>query len=116
MQSPIWSLLVLAAVVASIPLALWVLKRLQVIKAGGQEQINLLHQLSVGTRERIAVIQVQDRQLLIGITPQHISFLIELHPNASAMTPTDNASNVAQRGLAFSQALARTRSALHNEN
>lgn len=105
----------LAAVVASIPIALWALNRLQVIKSGGQRQLNLVYQLSVGTRERIAVVQVQDRQILIGITPHQISLLIELNPNASEPPDTEDTAGVARRGLAFAEALANTRSGLRNE-
>lgn len=116
MQSSVWSLLMLAAVVASIPVALWTLKRLQLIKGGSQKQLNVMCQLSVGARERIAIIQVHDRQILIGITPQQINLLIEIEPDAKTLTETDEVPNSASRGLAFAQALANTRAGLRNDS
>lgn len=114
MQSTVWSFLMLLLVVGSIPLALWMLNRLQVLKAGGQKQIDLAHQLSVGTRERIAIVHVQGRQFLIGLTPQNISLLAELSPRVGE-TPDQRPGNTGTGSLAFAEALANTRAGIGND-
>jgi flagellar biosynthetic protein FliO len=111
MQSTIWSALMLVAVVCSIPLALWVLKRLQLVRVNGDRQIDILHQVSVGARERIAIVQVRDRHIVVGITPQQISLLIELDlesMNFSGNSPATERPR--SMGAAFAEALANTRS------
>ena len=103
----IWpALLAFAAVIAMIPAVMWVLKRLQGgIKTGGQG-IQLRSGLALGPRERVAVIDVQGRRFLVGVTAQSVSLIAELDATdqasvlrqdstdvsepAPAMTPTAN--------------------------
>jgi flagellar protein FliO/FliZ len=114
MQPSVWSFLMLILVVGIIPLALWVLKRLQILKTGGQKQIDLVHQLSVGTRERIAIVHVHGRQFLIGLTPQNISLLAELAPKVGETTE-QRPGNTNSGSLAFAEALANTRAGIGND-
>lgn len=46
--------------------------------AQGQGQLNIVASLPLGMKEKIAVIQVGEKQLLVGITPQQITTLAEL--------------------------------------
>lgn len=85
MQSMAWSLLMLLAVIAMIPCVLWVLKRLQTIRPPGtSRQLELLEQLPVGTRERVMLVRVQGRVLVLGATAQQISLLAEATPFTAA--------------------------------
>jgi flagellar protein FliO/FliZ len=75
----VWpALAAFAAVVALIPIALWVLKRLQVGGPAGGRVVTLVGGLTLGPRERIAVIESHGRRWMIGVTGQSISLLAEL--------------------------------------
>ncbi|MEX3073709.1 flagellar biosynthetic protein FliO [Vibrio alginolyticus] len=56
----------------------WLLKRMKVPALGQQKGMRIISQLTVGPKERIAVIQVGDEQFLIGITTQSIQTLAKL--------------------------------------
>jgi len=89
----VWpALAAFVAVIALIPVALWVLKRLQAGGPAGGRVVTLVGGLPLGPRERIAVIESQGRRWMIGVTGQSISLLAELdRPDAeapdSAVTP-----------------------------
>lgn len=76
MQSPITSLLMTVAVIALIPLALWLYKRLQAGHGGGAtRQMEIVAQLALGPRERVVLLRVQDRMLVLGATAQQVTLL-----------------------------------------
>ncbi|WP_298927171.1 flagellar biosynthetic protein FliO [uncultured Ramlibacter sp.] len=78
MQSMAWSLSMMVLVLALIPLAMWVVKRMQTIRpAGAQRQLEVVAQLPLGPRERVVMVRVQGRVLVLGATAQHISLLAE---------------------------------------
>ncbi len=56
----------------------WLLKRMKVPALGQQKGMRIVSQLTVGPKERIAVVQVGEEQFLIGITPQSIQSLAKL--------------------------------------
>lgn len=71
------SLLAFAAVIAMIPVALWLMRRVRTPRdAGGP--LALVAGLSVGPRERIVVLRAADRHLVVGITGQSMTLLAEL--------------------------------------
>ena len=78
MTSALGSFAVLLLVIAAIPLVLWMVKRLSQLPAAGSGPLTLAASLAVGPRERIAVVKVEDRWLLIGITAGSINTLAEL--------------------------------------
>ncbi len=70
------AILGLIAVIALIFLVAWFVKRFSGITMGHQQQqLRIVSAISVGTRERIALIEVADKQLLVGITQQNINLL-----------------------------------------
>ncbi len=80
----VWpALLAFIAVIALIPVVLWVLKRLQSGAATGHRPISLLGGLSLGPRERLVVVQTQGRRWLIGVTAHSISTIAELDADTS---------------------------------
>jgi flagellar protein FliO/FliZ len=91
MQSMSWSLLMLVLVLGSIPLALWAVKRLQTLKLGaGVRELEVLAQLALGARERVLLVRVQERVLVLGVTAQQISLLAEAQlPAAAPAAPAD---------------------------
>ena len=83
------SLFAFALVIALIPAALWVLKRAQALRPARDGALHLVAGLALGPRERVAIVNVGDRSLVIGITAQSITHLATLHtqiaaPNADA--------------------------------
>lgn len=59
-------------------LSLWALRRMQnrlQTTGNGQRQLRLIETLSVGPRQKIVLMQVDDQRLLIGITAQQMQAL-----------------------------------------
>jgi flagellar protein FliO/FliZ len=69
------SLLAFIAVIAMIPLALWLMKRGQALRPRASGPLTLVAGLSMGPRERIAVVQAGGRYLVVGVTAQSINVL-----------------------------------------
>ncbi len=79
MNAALSSLLVLIAVIASIPLVLWLVKRLSQIPGSARSgPLSMPASLVVGPHERIGVLKVGGRVLLVGVTAQSITLLTEL--------------------------------------
>jgi flagellar protein FliO/FliZ len=81
----------LAVLVAIFALA-WFMKRFGRVQGNLHGKLRVLAGLSVGTRERIALVQVGEQQILVGITPGSIRTLHVLdHPieqeNLAASVP-----------------------------
>ena len=78
--SAAWPLLWLVAIVAMIPLALWLLKR-SPIGAGlaGSQGVRVTGSTPLGPQQRIVTVEVgqgqERRWLVLGVTPQQISAL-----------------------------------------
>lgn len=56
----------------------WVMKKMQLTPQSGQHLIRIISSISVGHRDRIALIQVGDEQILVGLTPGRMHKLHEL--------------------------------------
>jgi flagellar protein FliO/FliZ len=85
----VWpALAAFVAVVALIPVALWVLKRLQSGAGRPGRVVTLVGGLTLGPRERIAIVEAEGRRWMLGVTGQSISLLAELErPDPSAAAP-----------------------------
>ncbi|WP_455921617.1 flagellar biosynthetic protein FliO [Pseudomonas putida] len=70
--------LAFAVVVASILLCGWLAKRMRPGHTRPGAHLRLVSSTSVGQRERVVIVQVQERWLVLGVTPQHISALSEM--------------------------------------
>jgi flagellar protein FliO/FliZ len=68
----------LIAIVALIVAISWALKKLKLARPRGSGDIAVLDELSVGPRERIALIRVGDSQVLVGIGPSGVVPLVPL--------------------------------------
>lgn len=98
------SLFAFALVIALIPAALWVLKRAQALRPARDGALQLVAGLALGPRERVAIVNVGDRSLVIGITAQSITHLATLDVQ---ITPDDPAITGHGKALApFAQVLA----------
>jgi flagellar protein FliO/FliZ len=65
----------LAAVLALIPVALWLLKRFGAVSAAQVDGLQVVSQLPLGTGQRIVVLQAGNRWLLLGVTGGSITRL-----------------------------------------
>jgi len=65
----------LAAVVAAIFGLGWILRRLHGLPGSTHRALKVIATLPVGTRERIAIIQAGDTQVLVGLSPGRIQTL-----------------------------------------
>jgi flagellar protein FliO/FliZ len=68
----------LIAIVALIFAISWALKRLKLARPRGSGDIAVIGELSVGPRERIALIRVGDSQVLVGIGASGLVPLVPL--------------------------------------
>lgn len=71
LQTAIW----LLVIVGLILLLAWGVRRFTNIGPKSAGAMRVLSALPVGNRERIALVQVGDRQILIGVAPGHVSTL-----------------------------------------
>lgn len=81
------SLFAFALVIALIPAALWVLKRAQALRPARDGALQLVAGLALGPRERVAIVNVGDRSLVIGITAQSITHLATLDAQIAVDDP-----------------------------
>jgi flagellar protein FliO/FliZ len=68
----------LVIVLAVFFLCVWGLRKLGGFSAGGTAKMRLLGGLSLGLRERVVLLQVGEKQLLLGVTPGRIQTLLVL--------------------------------------
>jgi flagellar protein FliO/FliZ len=65
--------LTLAFVLALIPVAVWMLKRLGAGNISATAGMRVVAQLSIGQRERLVVVEAGERWLILGVTPSTIN-------------------------------------------
>jgi flagellar protein FliO/FliZ len=84
-------LLLLALLAACVWTALYVLKRKRGLRLGGDsERVHVLGVTSIGARERLVVLRVRERTLLVGVTAAQITMLADLGA-AQSSTAADSA-------------------------
>lgn len=76
----------LAVVIALILGLAWVLKKYGKVSGSNVVDMKILGGLSLGTREKAILIEVDNTRLLVGVTPGHIQTLHVLGDNKSVNT------------------------------
>jgi flagellar protein FliO/FliZ len=103
------SLLWFLAILALIPLALWLLKRTPMGGAAGQGVLRSVAALPLSTSQRIVTVEVgrgeARRWLVLGVTPQSITTLHTMEPQEGA----PDATGLLQPPGAFSELLGKVR-------
>ncbi|WP_455818111.1 flagellar biosynthetic protein FliO [Pseudomonas cerasi] len=67
---------VLAAIIILILACAWVAKRLGFAsRRSGSQTLNISASCSLGQRERVVIVDVDDARLVLGVTAQHITHL-----------------------------------------
>jgi len=89
-------ILSLLMVLALIIVSAFVLKRFNIAQQGNN-QLSVVTSLSLGAKERVVVVQVGDKQLLLGVTAQQVTLLEALAEPliAPKSTTTDVPLNIA---------------------
>lgn len=109
-DSPLAPLLWFAAVVALIPLALWLLRRSPVGAAMASAGMRTVGQLPLSASQRVVTIEVGSGEertwIVLGVTPQQIRTLHTMRPQPGA-APATTAARAAPAG--FAQVLGRLR-------
>lgn len=78
-------------IIAFIFLLAWILQKTSVLRGLNQSQsLKTVAVLSLGMKEKIAVIQVGEQQLLVGITPHTITPLLTLTEPLDQAQPAQN--------------------------
>ncbi|MCF6440388.1 flagellar biosynthetic protein FliO [Pseudoalteromonas luteoviolacea] len=70
-------ILSLISIVALIIGLAWLVKRVNP-NVGNNQDFKVIRSLPLGTRERLLVIEIDDKQHLLGVTPQNINYLYQL--------------------------------------
>ncbi len=68
----------------------WILRRMNGMHPQGSGILKITAGISVGQRERLAIVEVDGQRLLIGVTPHNIQ---TLHVLGEAQAPTSSASS-----------------------
>ncbi len=84
----------LVVVVGLILLSAWLFRRFSGVGTGGAGLIRVLTAISLGSRDRIALIQAGDKQILIGVSPGRINTL-HVFDEPVMTPPPQNSSGVA---------------------
>ena len=98
-------LLGLAVVVAMLLGCLWLIKRLST-PHGAARGLKVLGAVAVGTRERVVLVEIADKVLVLGVTTAHINALHTL--DASELPRDGAASSQEVRGTDFAQWLRKS--------
>ena len=68
-------MLSLAFVIVLIYAVAWYVRRMQLTTAGTGQSMRVVSALSVGTREKVVLVQVGEEQLLLGVAPGSVNLL-----------------------------------------
>lgn len=87
-MSSTWpSLVALALILGGLPLAAWLVRRGPVTPGARGTALGIVAAVSVGARERIALVRADRKWLVVGITAQSITTLAELDEAPAGIDP-----------------------------
>ncbi len=96
----------LFVVLALIGVAAWAFKRFGHFQTGVHGKMKIIGGLSLGSRERVVLLQIGEKQLVVGVTSSHIQ---TLHVLDEALPDEDTS----EKGTGFS---AKLQAAITNRN
>ncbi len=87
---PVWSLVVALILVAgAAAAATWILRHWKGSIGRREGPLQLVHVIALGPRERLALVKIGGRYLVVGITPTSISRVAQLSDITDAMKEID---------------------------
>ena len=78
----------LLAVLALMAASAWILKRFGIAKAAGGGVIKIIGGVSVGTRERVLLLEVADQWIVVGVAPGRVNSLTTMPRQESEQAET----------------------------
>ncbi|MGQ3892736.1 flagellar biosynthetic protein FliO [Legionella sp. CNM-4043-24] len=75
MHQSLVSIIALVCVIPLIFLTLWLFKKSMVLRLSDNQDIKIINQMSLGSRERLLLLKVKQETILIGVTAQQITTL-----------------------------------------
>jgi flagellar protein FliO/FliZ len=92
-----WQALIgLAAVLATIAGAAWLLRRFSQVVGGGSGPLSTIAVLAVGQKERVVLVQCSDTWIVLGVAPGRVSPLHAMpRPEAAAGGDSSSSATVA---------------------
>jgi flagellar protein FliO/FliZ len=97
-------LLGLVVVLGLMALCAWMLRRFNATKTAGGTSIRIVGGVSVGTRERVMVVEVADQWIVVGVAPGQVRALSTM-PKQDAVLPSGDTMQAPRN---FSNWLAQT--------
>ena len=94
--NPFLVLFGLALIVAIIYLVAWLMKRAGLGNLGGMSGMKVVAGMSVGPREKVLLLEVGERQVLIGVAPGRVSHL-ESFEKSVLQVPDEESVNFSER-------------------
>lgn len=89
----LYAVIILILIIPLIILAVYFLKKLSTQLPKGQQDILIVAQRQMGSKEKVAILEVNQEQFLIGITPENINMLYSFGPKnqkiSEAVSHTD---------------------------
>lgn len=76
-------LMPVVAVTLAMVAMLWWLRRGRGLRGGRQGPLRVVQAVAVGSRERVVVLDAQNRRLLLGVTANRVELLAELQADGS---------------------------------
>ena len=89
----------LLAVVATIFALAWFVRRYGRFQAAANGSLKVVGGLSVGPRERVVLVQVEDRQILLGVAPGRVQMLHALESRMPVQEVTGDDGQAPKRNL-----------------
>lgn len=81
----------LIAVLALMAAVAWLMKRFGVARAAGNSVVRVVGGVSVGSRERVMVVEVADQWIVVGVAAGRVSALGSMPRQEHAAAPDDGA-------------------------
>lgn len=94
----------LVFIVVLILAAAWVTRRAGWLRSGGPASLKVLGSQSLGARAYVALIEVEDARLVLGVTANQISLLHTLPP---ALPPDPSSAAAAEEPSSFASTLRK---------
>lgn len=80
-------LLGLIVVLALMAGAAWLLRRFNTAKGISNTSIKIVGAASVGTRERVVVVEIADQWIVVGVAPGRVNALATMQKQETTLTP-----------------------------
>lgn len=80
-------LLGLIVVLALMAGAAWLLRRFNTAKGISNTSIKVIGAASVGTRERVVVVEIADQWIVVGVAPGRVNALATMQKQETTLTP-----------------------------